>query len=322
MGRISYQGRLDPQMRAALEKQNELAPEIGEMHKIAIHELRRLYDSERRYWNADGPDLPEIKDDTIPGPLGTIPVRFYFPNPKRPLPGLVYLHGGGFVLGSLDTHDRIMRLLAQKSGAAVIGVDYRLSPEHKFPTALEEAAAVVKYLRKNGTGLGIDADRLAMGGDSAGANISIGASLMVRSEYPDLLKILLLFYGIYGLRDSGSRRLFGGPEDGLGEENLAFYQKCYLNRNEDAADPRYNVLGADLRGLPPLFIGAVEHDPLFDDSVTLKKIADADRVPNELKIYRGVLHGFLHLSRMVDTASRALEDAAASLRNALLSSSS
>ncbi len=317
MGRVDYQKQLDPQMLAALQKQNELAPGIEEMHKIAIHELRRIYNGERRYWNADGPDLPEINDDAIPGPVGAIPLRFYFPNSKRPLPGLVYLHGGGFVLGNLDTHDRIMRLLAQKSGAAVIGVDYRLSPEHKFPTALEEAAAVLKYLRKKGSQSGIDADRLAMGGDSAGANISVGTSLMLRTEYADLLNLLVLFYGIYGLRDSGSRRLFGGPEDGLGEENLAFYQECYLNRDEDTADPRFNVLGADLRGLPRLFIGAVEHDPLFDDSMTLKKIADADGVPNELKIYRGVLHGFLHLSRMVDTAVQALEDAAASLREAL-----
>ena len=160
-------------------------------------------------------------------------------------------------------------------------------------------------------------DKLAVGGDSAGANLSVASSLLLKAAQPDLLKALLLFYGGYGLRDSGSHRLYGGPEDGMGEEDMAFYQSCYFKGDEDPDDTRFNILKADLGGLPPMFIAAAEYDPLYDDSITLKKMADEDGVPNELKLYDGVLHGFLHLSRMVDMASRAIEDAAAFLRKHL-----
>ena len=317
MGRLSYEGRLDPQMVAAMQKQAELAPGVGEMHTMPIDEVRRLYNQERRYWNADAPDLPEISNFAIPGPVGDIPVRFYFPIQKRPLPALVYLHGGGWVVGSIDTHDKIMRLLALRSGAAVVGVDYSLSPEHKFPTAFEETMAVVNYLRNHGHEQGFEEDRMAMGGDSAGANLSVAMSIMLRPDHPELLKLLLLFYGAYGLRDSGSRRLWGGPEDGMGEADLAYYQACYFSGDENFNDPRFNVLKADLTGLPPMFISAAEYDPLIDDSTTLKTLLDEAGVPNEMKIYQGVLHGFLHLSRMVDKASQAIDDAAEALREKL-----
>ena len=318
MGRISYEGKLDPQMVAALKKQEELAPGIGEMHKMPIHELRRSYNLERRYWNEGAPDLARVHNATVAGPVGDIPVRFYFPTNDCPSPTLIYLHGGGFVVGNLDTHDRIMRLLALRSGIAIVGIDYSLAPEHKFPIALEETMAVIKYLRDHGNQVGINEDRMAIGGDSAGANMSVAISLMLRPDYPHLLKLLLLFYGAYGLRDSGSRRFYGGPEDGMGEEDLAYYQGCYLRKKEDVDDPRFDVLRADLTGLPPMFIIAAEFDPLLDDSITLKTLADEDRVPSKLKIYKGVLHGFLHLSRMVDKADQAIHDASAALRNMLL----
>jgi acetyl esterase len=246
--------------------------------------------------------------------VGDIPVRIYYPIQKRPLPALVYLHGGGWVVGSLDTHDKIMRLLALRSGTAVLGVDYRLSPEHKFPIALEEIVAVIKYLLENGDKQGIEKNRMALGGDSAGANLSAAVSVMLRPSYPRLLKLLMLFYGAYGLRDSGSRRLWGGPQDGMGEEELAFYHSCYLGGDENSNDPRYNILAADLNGLPPVFIAAAEYDPLIDDSTTLKALLDGAGVPNEFKLYEGVIHGFIHLSRMVDKASQAIDDAAQALR--------
>jgi len=246
------------------------------------------------------------------------PCQIIFPNARAALPVLIYLHSGGYIVGNLDTHDRIMRLLALRSGIAVAGIDYSPAPEHKFPTALEETMEVIKYLHENGSKTGIKEDCMAIGGDSAGANMSVAISLMLRSDHPHLLKLLLLFYAAYGLHDSGSCRFYGGPEDGMGEEDLNYYQSCYLHKNEDINDLRFNVLKADLRGLPAMFICAAEYDPLLDDSITLKKLADEDRVSNELKIYKGVLHGFLHLSRMADKADQAIYDAAGTLRDKLL----
>jgi acetyl esterase len=314
MGRVSYEGRLDPQMVAAMQKAEELAPGVGEMHTLPIDEVRRLYNQERQYWNADAPELAEIRNDVVPGPVGDIPVRFYFPTQQRPLPALVYFHGGGWIVGNLDTHDKIMRLLALGSGAAVVGVDYRLAPEYKFPIALDEAMTVVEYLCSQGNEKGIETNRMALGGDSAGANMSLSLALMLREQKPDLLKLLLLFYGAYGLRDSASRRLYGGPEDGMGEEDIAYYEKRYLRGDEDFNDVRFDLLKADFTNLPFMYISAAEYDPLIDDSITLKKILDETGAPHNLKIYEGVLHGFLHLSRMVDKARQAIEDAAGVLR--------
>lgn len=129
-----------------------------------------------------------------------------------------------------------------------------------------------------------------------------------------LAKLLLLFYGAYGLRDSASRRLYGGPEDGMGEEDLAYYKRCYLRGDEDFNDIRFDLLKADFTNLPFMHISAAEYDPLIDDSTTLKKILDETGAPHELKIYDGMLHGFLHLSRMVDKTRQAIEDAAGVLR--------
>ncbi|MBF0527930.1 MAG: alpha/beta hydrolase fold domain-containing protein [Deltaproteobacteria bacterium] len=315
MSKISYQGRLDPQMDAALLKQAELTQSVNAAAQSSLDDIRKNYNQERRYWNEDAPELSLIQGEIFPGPHGEIPVRCYYPVATRPLPALVYVHGGGWVVGNLDTHDKIMRLLALHSKMAVVGVDYRLSPEHRFPIALEETIAVVKYLSEFGEKLGIDSSRLAIGGDSAGANLSIAAALQLRNlGHRDLVKLLLLYYGMYGLRDSCSRRLFGGLEDGMSDEDLALYLKAYIRGPEDMEDIRFNVLNADLQGAPPCFIGAAEYDPLIDDSRTLKAMLDEVGVQNELAIYPGVLHGFLHHSRIVDKAAQALIDGAAALK--------
>lgn len=316
MSRLYTRSRLDPQMVVAMDKEAELAPGIGDVSQLSVQEIRKLYTQAREYWNADAPALPTVINKTVPGPVGDIPIRLYYPAEKRPLPGLIYLHGGGWVLGNLDTHDKIMRLFALQSGVAVIGVDYHLAPEYKFPVAIEETITITHHLRRCGNDLGIDASRIAMGGDSAGANISMAASLVLRASYPDLLKYLLLYYGIYGLKDSRTRRLYGGPEDGMGEDDLEFYQDCYLRTEEDQNDPRYSILKADLKGLPPAFIGAAEFDPLLDDSLTLRTLLDEAGIANEFKVYGGVLHSFLHYSRVVDKAVQAIEHGTAALRAA------
>jgi acetyl esterase len=316
MARIDYQQRLHPQMIAVLEKQAEIIPGARKVHELTADDARRQYATGRRYWNADAPEVSEVIEATVEGLVGSIPVRVYLPGNDRPLPALVYIHGGGWVVGNLDSHDKIMRLLSLRSGAAVIGVDYRLAPEHKFPTAIDECHAVIAHLRDHGADWGVDSRRLAIGGDSAGANLSVAVALSLRDTHPDLLALLVLVYGVFGLRDSSSRRRFGERRDALSNRDMEYYYDCYVRGPEDRHDHRLDVLAADLHGLPPAFISAAAMDLLLDDSIAMKGRMDTAGVSNRLKIYDGVLHGFLHYSRVLDAANEAIDDAAEAIRDA------
>ena len=309
---------LDPQMIDVLRVQEERSLSRAPISQTSVTEIRNLYIQERAYWNANPPTVASIQECRIEGPVGDIALRCYLPREEQALPGLIYLHGGGFIMGNLDTHDRIMRVLATQSNLAVVGVDYHLAPEHKFPIALNETLAVIAHLESHGDALGIDSTRLALGGDSAGANLAVSATQLLHAASPYRVRYLLLYYGAFGLRNSESRRRFGGTEDGLSEENLRYYEDCYLRSAVDADDPRYNILAGDFSRLPSAFIGTAEHDPLIDDSIALKKRMDAaGGVSSQLRIYPGVLHGFLHYGRILEKANEALTEGANSLQSAL-----
>lgn len=311
---------IDLEMAAAMLKARELTPEGRlDVATAPIEAVRAQYLAGRAYWNEDGPILPRVRDHLVDGPHGPVPVRFYCPRRGATLPLLLYFHGGGFVYGSIASHDKICRWLADGSGAAVISVDYRLAPEFKFPTPLDEAVAVLDWAIANAGELRIDPERVGLGGDSAGASISLGTALTLREAgRPDAIKFLLLFYGSYGLGyDTESSRKFGSEFFGLPEARRRFYRSCYVADEADHADPRLNQLSADLSGLPPAFIGAAEMDPLCDNSPALSKALRAAGVATELRIYPGVLHGFLHMTRMVTLARVALDDAADAIRRGL-----
>jgi acetyl esterase len=308
---LDLRGRLDPQMAEALAKSDSLAAEFGPVAPDDIPARRAAYAHERAFWNDVPVDLAATEDVVLEAAGLTTPLRLYRPHDAPPGAALVYLHGGGFILGSLDTHDRVMRLLARHAGVAVIGVDYALAPETRFPRQLEQIAAAIEQLPAR---FGLDPARIALAGDSAGAHLALAVTLGLRDRGGARPAALLLYYGSYGLRDSASRRLYGGPADGLTEEELTFYRQCYLGRPEDARDPRYDLLAADLAGTPPCFIAPCALDPLHDDSRALAALLEQQGTPVELRIYDGVLHGFLHLSRLVDLSGRAIEDGARFLR--------
>ena len=203
MVKVDLESRLDPQMALAMAKSQELAPGFERIHELPIEQIRRLYRQERRFWNQDRPELPKVVEREIAGPAGPVPVRVYYPTEARPLPALVFAHGGGWIMGDLDTHDKIMRLLALGAGIAVVGIDYSLSPERKFPVAIEECLALFAALESSGGDWGLDPARLAMGGDSAGANLTVGTALSLKKAQPGLLKAGLLYYGAFGLTELG-----------------------------------------------------------------------------------------------------------------------
>jgi acetyl esterase len=304
--------RLHPQMAEALARSDALSAEFGPVARDDIALRRAAYAHERGFWNAASVHGLAATEDVVVEAAGLLtPLRRYLPHEALPGAALVYLHGGGFVVGSLDTHDRIMRLLARHTGVAVIGVGYALAPETKCPRQLEQIAAAIEQLPAR---FGLDLARIAVAGDSAGAHLALAATLGLRDRGGVRPVALLLYYGSYGLRDSASRRLYGGPWDGLTEEELAFYRQCYLRGPDDERDPRYDLLAADLAGTPPCFIAACALDPLQDDSRALAALLEEQGTPAELRVYDGVLHGFLHLSRMVDVSMRAIEDGARFLR--------
>ena len=298
---------IHPQMQAVLEKSIDLLPTYS-ITEISLSQYRKNYAEERKFWNQGGPEISIVIQSEILGPVGQIPIRIFHPNPENRLPVLLYLHGGGFVVGNLNTHDRIMRELSFRSGCVVVGVEYSLSPEQKFPVALEEISLVLKWLKNNPSvnkksGFYFDPDRIVIGGDSAGANLSMGTALNMKKSFSGLL----LIYGWYGLQDSCSSRLFANSEVGMSSEDLKFFTQSYIRTREDLSDPRINLLSSDLKGFPPSCIIVSDLDPLLDDSRTLAFLMEENGITCEMNLHRGVFHGFLHYSRMLDAAVNGLK---------------
>lgn len=318
MGKLDIHPRLDPQMAAALVTEAEIAAntmrDLGMTEAADPRDLetqRTLYNANRAYWNQNPPEMAESTDLTLPTPDGSVPARLHKPKtaPDGALPTLIYLHGGGWIVGNLDTHDRIMKVLADLSGWAVLGVEYRLAPEAKFPGPQQDCCAAADWVIAQGANHGLDPTRIALAGDSAGGNMSMTVLLHMRDKGTiGSAKAALLFYGSFGLRDSASRRLWGGAEDGLSDTDLAFFRECLLHDPSEMEDPRFNILDNDLSDLPPLHILEVTMDPLADDSIALAEAVREVGGTVEHVVADGVLHGFLHMTRSVDRAMKALKD--------------
>lgn len=329
MNKLDVLSLIDPQMKAVLAKEDELAGDANDTN-VGFELLRENYVVGRAYWCEGGPVMAKQVDAAIVGPHGDIPVRYYYPTEEtvaacvdgRPeSPAIVYVHGGGFVLGNLDTHDRICRVLAQNAGVVVAAVDYRLSPEAKFPSAVEEVAAVASYLHEQGARHGVDGERLSFAGDSGGAHLGLAATMYLRAERggSGFVKCCLLYYGWFGLADSSSMRLLGGPWDGLTEADWQFYRQLYANDPAELErSPYANLFLNDMtRDMPACYIAAAEYDPLRDDSATLAAICEQYGVPSRYEVFEGVIHAFLHYTKMLDAANDALEHGASFYRQQL-----
>ena len=271
-----------------------------------------------RIWNEPLPDMAESRDFSIDGPRGPVPMRLLRPMDVETDGVILYFHGGGFVLGSLETHHRMMRLLAIESRATLIGVDYRLAPEHPFPAPLDDCVESVRWLEKNGAPtLGLDPERIVLAGDSAGANLALGSLLKLRDEEHPLPAGAALFYGCFWARlGTPSHQKFGGGAYRLSSEEMGWFWENYLGehgRGNAYAEP----MDADLTGLPPLFLNYGEVDPLADDTRELVTRLDRAGVVHECIAYPGLVHGFLQMSSRVEPAAAAMGAAGRAIQDML-----
>ena len=312
---------IDPELVAAgklLQEKGLVAPDRT---KASLAEVRAATDRIGAFLGEGSVPLKDERDLSLPGPHGQVPCRLYMPDDKSPgatrPPLLVYAHGGGFMQGSLDSWDHFLRDLVRQSGAAVLSVDYQLSPEIKFPVAFDEMVAMTRLAIREGAGFGIDPSRIAVGGDSAGANLALAAALAMRDAGESALKFQLLVYGVYSTdSDSPSWQRFGQGA-GLSQAQMRWIWEIYLEAPEQNNDWRAAPILGDLKGVAPAHLIVGSLDPLLDDSNNLAAKLRAAEVPHDLTVYQGLNHGFIRYGRLIGTARRAVADCAAALKRSL-----
>jgi acetyl esterase len=266
-------------------------------------------------------DVPIGKTETLAasGPAGGIPIRVYTPVAagSEALPVLVYFHGGGFVIGDLDTHDGLCRMFANEAGCRVVAVHYRLAPEHKFSAAVDDAIAAVNWVCANATQLGIDANRVAVGGDSAGGALAAVVAQAARdSGAPKLAYQMLLFPVTQIGGDTASLREFAVGYF-LEKKTLDWFFGHYLPTSADTSDPRISpLLAASFKGLPPAFIMLGGFDPLHDEGESYAKKLRAAGVPVTVADYSDMVHCFIYLQTILPQAREAVSGAAKALKSA------
>lgn len=291
------------------------------LEQLPVEEARLMSAGLSNFGGLEEP-VAEVRNRTIPGPAGPIAIRVYRPVPKETLPALIYFHGGGFVICSLDTHDRECRNLANASGCAVISVDYRLAPEHKYPAAVEDAYAATRYVAEHAAEFGVDPQRIAVGGDSAGGNLATVVAALSRDRGGPFLKYQLLIYPLVDFADNSPSMQQYAKDYFLTRESMDWFTDCYLPSRETMRESSASPLNADdVRGLPPAMILTAEYDPLRDQGETYARKLQSAGVPVELKRYDGMIHAFFSFPGVIDTAKVAMADAGSALKRALKASS-
>lgn len=264
-----------------------------------------------------GLSIGKIDNIAMPGPAGDIKLRVYTPvGGGAVLPGLIYFHGGGWVIGDLDTHDALCRTLANETGARVIAVDYRLAPEHKFPAAADDCYAAVRWVETNATELGLDPNRIAVAGDSAGGNLAAVVSLMAKQKGGPRIVYQLLIYPVTQFKaETGSMNSFA---EGYFLEKKTM--QWFFDQYAPGADPNdwrlAPLAAADLSGLPRAYVVTAGFDPLRDEGRAYADKLNRAGVAAVYVDYPGMVHGFFNMQGVIPTARTAIADAAKALRQA------
>jgi acetyl esterase len=276
-------------------------------------------DLRRLALSLEGRKVPvaSVESLELPGPAGPLGARLYVPEDGEPspLPMLVYLHGGGWVRGDLDTHDNTCRFLAREAGVLVLSVDYRLAPEHPFPAAVEDAMAAFRFAQDNAGDLGADSAAIAVGGDSAGGNLAAVVAQLAAAEGGPAPAFQLIIYPATDFSQKRSSvKLF---RDGflLTESDMDWYTAHYLPDEPSALDPRASpLLAEDLSGLPPAYVATAGFDPLRDEGEAYARRLQEAGVPVALRRHRGLIHGFANMTGIGSTGRAAMLEMAGALR--------
>jgi acetyl esterase len=281
-------------------------------------EMARLgYEALARFLGP-GAEVGDVADRSIPGPAGYLPVRIYRPPGYGPFGVLVYYHGGGWVIGSLETHDHLCRALCHGAGSVVVSVDYRLAPEHPFPAAVEDAWAALAWVAAHREELAGAGARLAVGGDSAGGNLAAVVSQWARDRGGPTLALQLLIYPGVDMRQGHPSIDENGEGWVLTKQHMSWFRSHYVPADVDVEDPRLSpLLAASLEGLAPAWVATAELDPLRDEGEAYAQALRAAGVRAECRRYDGMVHVFFQLHPLLDTGRKAVEEACAALRAAL-----
>ena len=258
--------------------------------------------------------VARVENRTIPGPAGEIPVRVYTPQGTGPMPVIVYTHGGGWVVATVDTYDASARALANAAGAIVVSVEYRKAPEHRFPAAHDDAFAAYEWVLRNAASLGGDPARVATAGESAGGNLAMATALTARERGVKLPVHVLAVYPIAdGDTESPSYTEHRNAIP-LSRAGMQWFFRQYLRTPADAADPRISLVDANLRGLPPTTVILAQIDPLRSDGEELAEKLRAAGVRADVHTHEGVTHEFFGMGAVVEDAREAVRQGAAGLR--------
>ncbi|PWK16447.1 alpha/beta hydrolase [Tumebacillus permanentifrigoris] len=312
---------LDPQVRTLLDLLAK--SKLPEMETLRPPAARKALTTRfLRARQAVGKLVPpepvhRVEDRTIPVPDGEIQIRIYTPEGDGPHPALVFLHGGGFVLGGLESHDDICRALTNLTPCVVIAVNYRLAPEHKFPTGLHDAYAATRWVFNNAHDLSLDPTRIAIGGDSAGGNLATVITHLAHDsgDFRPCLQLLAYPSTLMSRDNESSQQYATGYY--LTQGQLRYFGEHYTHTPEEFTNPLVSpYLRADLTGLPPAFLLTAECDPLRDEAEAYAQRLEQAGVPVTLTRYEGMIHGFLGMSAFLEKAYVALSDCAAALNSA------
>jgi acetyl esterase len=303
---------LDAQMRAILDQMK--AAGWRPTHTLSVAEARRAFKSRI----AKGAAVARTVDRSIPGPAGDIPVRIHWPAGAGPFPALVFFHGGGWVVGDLDTHDVTCRSLTNQAGCVTVSVDYRLAPEHKFPAAVEDAYAATRWVADHAAELGVDPRRVAVGGASAGGNLATVVGLIVIERGGPRLAFQLLIYPVTDAAlDTPSARAITSDDYPLSRADMEWFWRQYLRDDADRANPYASPARAkSLAGLPPALVITAEIDPLCDEGERYAAALQRAGVPARFTRYEGVTHGFVGMEAVLDKGRAAVAESAQALRAA------
>jgi acetyl esterase len=310
---------VDPQVQAVVERlESEPQPAVDpEDHAAALAAGRAFHERSAPWLSGEGEPVASVEDLDVPTPTGALPLRVYRPTDEPGLPIVVYFHGGGWIVGTLDSYDAVLRALANASGAMVVSVGYRLAPESPFPGPVHDADAALAWAAEHGAEAGGDPARIAVAGDSAGGNLAAVAARRARDRGgPELRMQMLAYPATDAAMDSASYSEFAdGPN--LTREEMVLSWGLYLG-DAPRADPDVSPLHAqDLSGLPPALVISAENDVLRDEGEAYAELLERAGVETQLSRYDGMAHGFFRWLAQVDASRAAMREAGRALARAM-----